>query len=511
MGIITSRFREKLTTIEVLEKIDKDISSLQKHRRSNQELQKRIAARLLLYSILLYIGAVVAFYFFYFPDNWPDRALYSTPLLVFPFLIWGARKLMHWYFVKRLADNDFSLNELREKRKMILEDVMEKETYKKAREILEKFDPARFKKLEKPPSPVNPTPTSGTVMRQRVNVPQTSPMMATPHRLPGPMTPMPGVRSGLGPVTSPRGPMPAPRPGGPVPMRYSPPPGPPMPRTVISRDRGSMEKIIDYLVGDGPQNRFALICKFCSSHNGMALPEEFEYLSFRCCYCYNMNQARKMRPFAPRLEFPELSPQAKPPGAPGQVNGMPAEKEASSDFTNDEDDDDEEEEEEEEESLEKDGQRGDDQANATPRPSTSKVHTLRAVGSSTAQQKGAPPAVGAAQQRVAPTTGICPQQKGASPAQAADQQVKSAQAGAAMTQHATSPEAKVAALPQAASPARPTSQHKGTSQTDPAPISSQGDANSQQAGASSSATSLGAARSDADVSSSGQRLDSEQS
>ena len=33
-----------------------------------------------------------------------------------------------------------------------LEDVMEKETYKKAREILEKFDPARFKKLEVSPA-----------------------------------------------------------------------------------------------------------------------------------------------------------------------------------------------------------------------------------------------------------------------------------------------------------------------------------------------------------------------
>ena len=29
-----------------------------------------------------------------------------------------------------------------------LEEVMEKETYKKAKEILEKFDPARFKNLE---------------------------------------------------------------------------------------------------------------------------------------------------------------------------------------------------------------------------------------------------------------------------------------------------------------------------------------------------------------------------
>ena len=29
-----------------------------------------------------------------------------------------------------------------------LEEVMEKETYKKAKDILEKFDPERFKKLE---------------------------------------------------------------------------------------------------------------------------------------------------------------------------------------------------------------------------------------------------------------------------------------------------------------------------------------------------------------------------
>ena len=36
-----------------------------------------------------------------------------------------------------------------------LEEVMEKETYKKAREILEKFDPERFKALEVRKSFVN--------------------------------------------------------------------------------------------------------------------------------------------------------------------------------------------------------------------------------------------------------------------------------------------------------------------------------------------------------------------
>jgi len=39
---------------------------------------------------------------------------------------------------------------------------------------------------------------------------------------------------------------------------------------------------MEYLIGDGPQNRFALICAECQSHNGMALREEFEYIGMIC-------------------------------------------------------------------------------------------------------------------------------------------------------------------------------------------------------------------------------------
>lgn len=35
--------------------------------------------------------------------------------------------------------------------------------------------------------------------------------------------------------------------------------------------------------------RYALICRRCHSHNGMALREEFEYISFNCCYCTFFN------------------------------------------------------------------------------------------------------------------------------------------------------------------------------------------------------------------------------
>lgn len=53
--------------------------------------------------------------------------------------------------------------------------------------------------------------------------------------------------------------------------------GSPLPRPVLPQQRTVIDRLVDYLVGDGPSNRYALICRQCESHNGMALKEEFEY------------------------------------------------------------------------------------------------------------------------------------------------------------------------------------------------------------------------------------------
>ena len=52
-----------------------------------------------------------------------------------------------------------------------------------------------------------------------------------------------------------------------------------MARPVLARERSAVDKVLELIVGDGPSNRYALICRQCCSHNGMALKEEFEYLS----------------------------------------------------------------------------------------------------------------------------------------------------------------------------------------------------------------------------------------
>ena len=50
-----------------------------------------------------------------------------------------------WYYSRKITNNEEKLLVLKEEKEKILEEVMENETYKKAKEILEKFDPDRHK------------------------------------------------------------------------------------------------------------------------------------------------------------------------------------------------------------------------------------------------------------------------------------------------------------------------------------------------------------------------------
>ncbi len=325
------------------------------------------------------------------------------------------RRVLTWWYHRKVRRDEGKLKELLKKRKKILDDVMETETYKVAKEILEKFAPEQLISRTAAPSAVRSpvggqarpgtmggTPMSGapgSEMRRRF--PQ-QPGGATPGApmVRGALTPAgpggPG-RPGPGPM-GPRGASPqlptgsmaisgGPRgsaaastssssafaqrqvpsagmgssvvPAGTRPMqavgrergteltncvegtqivhivpRLPGMPGPPLPRPVLPRERGYMDRMVEYLVGDGPANRYALICKQCQSHNGMALKEEFEYIgefkyvqlfssilrgnstgvscyfsAYRCCYCYFWNPARKQRPVAPKLQV--ASPRRK--------------------------------------------------------------------------------------------------------------------------------------------------------------------------------------------------------
>lgn len=67
----------------------------------------------------------------------------------------------------------------------------------------------------------------------------------------------------------------------------------------------------------------------------MALKEEFEYISFRCCYCLTMNPARKQRLQAPKLTY---NVRHSPPSIKDKTSDTSeSEKNSSTDTESDED------------------------------------------------------------------------------------------------------------------------------------------------------------------------------
>ncbi|XP_076052250.1 endoplasmic reticulum junction formation protein lunapark-A-like isoform X2 [Oratosquilla oratoria] len=483
MGIIISRFRKKQSTKEILEQISKDLESIEEYQVSTQQRHKRIIGYLVAYSIVLYLAAALIFYLYYLPDELQDILLYSTPFVAFPIIIYIVKRLLTWHYRRKICRNEKKLSELKERRAQILDQVMETETYKVAKEILEKYAPDQLRRNNalfpihlRLPLPSRPSPrqqqqqqeqeeaasssvvggTRGLIKQWESRSTSTGEVLTTGRLVvpvigkamptPAPTPIMNSISSSEGqsdvrrrvlntssssPATPPsagsRGPVqmvrplpnqganhlggPAqqqqtsyrsmstpqsvlPRPGltmstsgslnsssllssrtssaaavaaaamgtmtTPMTSAYGPSqsirqaglgtaPGPPMPRPVLPRERGYMDRFIEYLVGDGPANRYALVCRQCESHNGMALKEEFEYLAFRCAYCFYWNPSRKQRPTAPRLEdlgkASVALPPPPPPPLPSHHKAKDDEEGSSSGEEEEEDEDDEEEEE----------------------------------------------------------------------------------------------------------------------------------------------------------------------
>ncbi|XP_023859428.1 endoplasmic reticulum junction formation protein lunapark-A isoform X2 [Salvelinus sp. IW2-2015] len=338
MGVVISRFRTKPSTVEVLEGIDKDIQACEECQELYQKQLKLWVWRLLQYSSLLYLMASIIVYLWYLPEQMIGKVILVLPFVVFPLFVWLLRKGLRTLFKRRTEKNNEKLEDLKsQKRKMLLE-VMETETYKTAKIILERFDPdSKTKVPESIPSGTPMTPKPGQELRQRHVTPRppvaVTPAAARPLLAPGathagpPLHSAPGgpperiLSSEAAQQSLMKRPM---TPGTPVPGVGMHPPGPPLARPVLPRDRGTMDRVIEYFVGDGPQNRYALICQQCLTHNGMALKEEFEYVAFRCAYCYVLNPARKTRPQAPRLS--EVTAEAKTPShAPIPTSPTPVE------------------------------------------------------------------------------------------------------------------------------------------------------------------------------------------
>uniref|UniRef100_W8BTD6 Endoplasmic reticulum junction formation protein lunapark n=2 Tax=Ceratitis capitata TaxID=7213 RepID=W8BTD6_CERCA len=337
MGAILAKFRKEKSTAEVLEGLEEKITQIEKYTKNTQEQKRRIVGNFLATSIGIYVIAFIVFYFVYFPPTWRERIVYSVPLLLFPFVIILLRRLFTWYFERKLNKNSNKLTALHAEKKKILEQVMDKETYKVAVKLLARYGDkssaqkplygaltprapsssnlaATSQRLAIGQSPNAPTTTSSLQdLRLRSTLSTTS-LTTTPRQL----SSLRGSPVAAAPTAG--GQALIPRPTLPITPQRRPIGGTgigqelrkrtPFP-IVNQQGKGVLERIVDVLIGDGPKDRFAMICKECFSHNGMALKEDFDFTTFRCAFCNALNPARKARPIAPRLPEQNFSLQKR--------------------------------------------------------------------------------------------------------------------------------------------------------------------------------------------------------
>lgn len=180
------------------------------------------------------------------------------------------KNLVAWYFQRKVNSNNSDLAELRTEKRNLLDQVKNKETYKDAVEILQRFGgndrsfssplrpsatatPASLDKKNMVNTSTNMTPTNAFNFK----TPAARQLMATSsnistlqQRLNAQQTPINPNRSFIAPTT-----VSAVNKRTPYPI-------------IDNAQKNVVDKMVDYLIGDGPANRFAMICQQCFKHNG---------------------------------------------------------------------------------------------------------------------------------------------------------------------------------------------------------------------------------------------------
>lgn len=183
------------------------------------------------------------------------------------------KNLVAWYFQRKVNSNSEKLAELRTEKRDLLDQVRNKETYKDAVEILQRFggNDRSFSTPARTPTPATPnvsmdkkmmiststnmTPTTAfktPAARQLVNV--NNNISTLQQRLNAQQTPSIQNRSLIAASTS----VAAIRSNNRTPYPI-----------IDNNSKTVVDKMVDYLIGDGPANRFAMICQQCFKHNGV--------------------------------------------------------------------------------------------------------------------------------------------------------------------------------------------------------------------------------------------------
>ncbi|KAI8138757.1 hypothetical protein BJV82DRAFT_629600 [Fennellomyces sp. T-0311] len=224
--------------------------------------ERRWAVMWVIYSLILWV--IYSLYCFLALRN-PERhdfesiVLLTAPVLAVPVGIYYIRQLLKRFFAWSQNRAESQLQTLRAEQKLKLDELKKNTAYYSTQSLIDRYDETQRKTQKRPP----PQPKKSQ-----------------------PQPPAPAPQANMQQLKSP-------------------------PIIAPPRQPQWYDRVVDAIVGDaGPDTKFALICNFCFTHNGLVMPEEVDTIQYRCRSCQKLNSSRKSRQLHP--DGPVVPPSPAP-------------------------------------------------------------------------------------------------------------------------------------------------------------------------------------------------------
>ncbi|KAJ3281057.1 hypothetical protein HDU79_011108 [Rhizoclosmatium sp. JEL0117] len=251
----------------VLQGIEDDIKKTEEAMLQYESLSIAWQAAILKYFGALYAVYLAAYFTVLSPANDPAGVwlIKVAVLTLVPVVIYYSRVLVDVWYKAKLRTSGRKLDTLRTTQKLKVEELKKKTGYYTTKNLLDKFDT--------PPKQLRPS------LPKQVKTPATQPQntMQTPLRPNGSETPFQTPNQ-----QGPPGSIPA------IHVQSAAP---------ASAQSRWFDRVMDAVVGDveGPQNKYALICQACFTHNGLVPPDQYELSKFKCMSCGALNEPHQYR------------------------------------------------------------------------------------------------------------------------------------------------------------------------------------------------------------------------
>lgn len=276
MGLLFSRSSSSSTSSLNRAIIDRDqrLQQLQERKHKQNEQRRWLVRQIIFWAGSAYVLVMAAVYLVEFPPPYHRKFYKLLPLVCLPFLIVAAKQLVDCVWARRLARTDMEIARIEETISDLVNKLDADEEFKKAAQLLNQYaTPMKKNNKEQQSSNRNKTQTYNNTP-----IPQSQPQsqaQSQSHSHPPSHVPS-HSRSRVSPS----------RHRSPVSPLLVQPVGPPAPRS-------NFDKFVDFILSDGVNNKYALICQQCLTHNGLIQESQIANIAFKCGGCGFINRNNK--------------------------------------------------------------------------------------------------------------------------------------------------------------------------------------------------------------------------